>query len=296
MLQDVLGDLFVFRMVAAERSMTRAALRLGMTQSALSQAIKRLESRLGIKVLARTTRSVAPTQAGEQLLKTLIPALADIGAGIEALTDLRERPAGTIRITTGKHAAQTILWPALSRLLKAYPDIQVEVSVDSTYLDIVAHRFDAGIRMGERLEQDMVAIPIGPSLRTAVVASPAYLALKGRPATPRELAGHQCIGCRSADGGLYSWEFEKDGRPLGVRVGAGPIVNDGDLMIAAALEGFGLAHLMEDMVEQYLADGRLVRVLDDWCPPFAGYHLYYPGRRQQTQAFKLFVEALKGEI
>lgn len=294
MLQDVLGDLFMFRMIAAERSMTRAATRLGMTQSALSQTIKRLESRLGIKLLARTTRSVAPTQAGERLLETLIPALADIGAGIDALTDLRERPAGTIRVTTGKHAATTILWPAVGRLAKAYPDIHVEVSVDPAYLDIVAHRFDAGIRLGERLEQDMVAIPIGPPLRTAVVASPAYLALKGRPASPRELAGHRCIGYRSADGGLYAWEFEKDGRALSVRAGAGPIVNDGDLMIAAAVEGFGLAHLMEDMVEAQLADGRLVRVLDDWCPPFAGYHLYYPGRRQPTQAFRLFVEALTG--
>lgn len=294
MLHDVLNDLYVFRMVAAERSMTRAATRLGMTQSALSQTIKRLENRLGFKVLARTTRSVAPTQAGEQLLNTLIPALSDIGAEIEALTELRERPAGTIRITTGKHAATTILWPAVSRLLTAYPDIDVEVSVESTYVDIVAHRFDAGIRMGERLEQDMVAIPIGPPLRTAVVASPAYIARKGRPASPRDLAGHECIGYRSADGGLYSWEFEKDGRPLSVRVGAGPIVNDGDLMIAAAVEGFGLADLMEDMVEAHLKDGRLVRVLDDWCAPFAGYHLYFPSRRQQTQAFKLFVEALTG--
>ena len=294
MLHDVLNDLYVFRMVAAERSMTRAATRLGMTQSALSQTIKRLENRLGFKVLARTTRSVAPTQAGEQLLNILIPALSDIGAEIEALTELRERPAGTLRITTGKHAATTILWPAVSRLLTAYPDIDVEVSVESTYVDIVAHRFDAGIRMGERLEQDMVAIPIGPPLRTAVVASPAYIARKGRPASPRDLAGHECIGYRSADGGLYSWEFEKDGRPLSVRVGAGPIVNDGDLMIAAAVEGFGLADLMEDMVEAHLKDGRLVRVLDDWCAPFAGYHLYFPSRRQQTQAFKLFVEALTG--
>jgi len=294
MLQDVLGDLYVFRMVAAERSMTRAATRLGVTQSALSQAIKRLENRLGIKLLARTTRSVAPTQAGEQLLKTLIPALADIRAEIAALGDQRERPAGTIRVTTGKHAASTILWPAVARLSKAYPDIQVEISVDPTYLDIVAHRFDAGIRLGERLEQDMVAIPIGPPLRTAVVAAPAYLALHRRPASPRELAGHRCIGYRSADGGLYAWEFEKDGRALSVRVGAGPVVNDGDLMIAAALDGLGLAHLMEDMVGAHLADGRLVRVLDDWCAPFAGYHLYYPGRRQQTLAFRLFVEALTG--
>lgn len=296
MLQDVLGDLYVFRMVAAERSMTRAAARLGMTQSALSQAIKRLEHRLGIKVLARTTRSVAPTQAGERLLQTLVPALADIGAGIDALTDLRERPAGTLRITTGKHAADTLLWPAVSRLMKAYPDIDVEISVDSTYVDIVAQRFDAGIRMGERLEQDMVALPIGPALRTAVVASPAYLARMGRPASPRDLAGHRCIGYRSAGGGLYGWEFEKEGKALGVRVGAGPIVNDGDLMIAAAVDGFGLAHLMEDMVEEHLADGRLVRVLDDWCAPFAGYHLYYPGRRQQTQAFRLFVDALTGRL
>jgi len=296
MLQDVLGDLYVFRMVAAERSMTRAATRLGMTQSALSQTIKRLESRLGFKVLARTTRSIAPTQAGERLLKTLIPALTDIGAEIDALSDLGERPAGTIRITTGKHAATTVLWPALSRLFKAYPEINVEVSVESTYLDIVAHRFDAGIRMGERLEQDMIAIPIGPPLRTAVVASPAYLARKGRPASPRELAGHQCIHYRSADGGLYAWEFEKDGHALSVRAGAGPIVNDGDLMIAAAVDGFGLAHLMEDMVDTHLADGRLVRVLEDWCAPFAGYHLYYPSRRQQTQVFRLFVDALTGQL
>lgn len=294
MLKNILGDLYAFRMVAAERSITRAAIRLGITQSALSQTIKRLEKELGIKVLARTTRSVAPTQAGEQLLKTLIPALADIHAEIEALTELRERPAGTVRITTGKHAANTVLWPAVSRLMKRYPDINVEVSVESTYLDIVAEQFDAGIRLGESIGQDMVAIPIGPPLRTAVVAAPDYIAAMGRPVTPRDLAAHRCICFRSPSGGLYAWEFEKEGRALTVRVGNGPIVNDGDLMIAAAVEGFGFAHLMEDMVAAQLADNRLIRVLDDWCSVFAGYHLYYPSRRQQTQAFKLFVAALTG--
>jgi len=295
MLQDVLGDLYAFRVVAAERSITRAARRLGVTQSALSQTIKRLEHHLGIKLLARTTRSVAPTQAGEQLLKTLIPALADIHAQIDALTDLNERPAGTVRITSGKHAATTILWPAVARLMKTHPGIKVEIDVDSTYLDIVAKQFDAGIRLGESVEQDMVAVPIGPPLRTAVVAAPAYLALHGRPATPRDLSAHQCICFRSASGELYGWEFGKDGRALTVRVGHGPVVNDGELMIEAAVEGFGLAHLMEDMVEAHLADGRLVRVLDDWCIPFAGYHLYYPSRRQQTQAFRLVVQALTGQ-
>ena len=290
---DVLCDLVTFRMIATERSFTRAAKQLGISQSALSQTMNRLEAELGFRLLARTTRSVSTTDAGERLLAKLSPALADIASELDALAELRERPAGTIRVTAGKHAAATILWPALVRLMTSYPDILVEVRVDSSYLDIVAERFDAGIRLGERLEKDMVAIPVGPSLRTAVVGSPAYLASRGLPTEPGDLARHRCIRFRDGSGGTYAWEFEKAGREITVKVGGGPVFDDGDLMIEAALEGFGLAHVMEDQVATHVGNGTLTRVLEDWCAPFAGYHLYYPSRQQQTQAFKLFVDALR---
>ncbi len=262
----------------------------------ISQTIKRLENELGLKLLARTTRSVSPTQAGERLLSTLSPALDEITAEVEALADLRDRPAGIIRVTAGKHAADTVLWPTLALLMRSYPDIQVEVSVDSTYLDIVAERFDAGIRLGERLEKDMVAVAVGPPLRTAVVGSPAYLEQHGSPQGPGDLATHRCIRFRNPSGGLYAWEFEKAGHEITVKVGHGPVLNDGDLMLKAAIAGFGLAHLMEDMVEPQLADGTLFSVLDEWCDPFPGYHIYYPSRRQPTQAFALFLDALRSGV
>lgn len=294
MQRDDLVDLNAFLIVAEERSFTRAATRLGTSQSALSHTIRRLETRLGIRLLTRTTRSVAATQAGERLIGTLRPALDRIGAELAALGELRERPSGTIRITTGDHAARTLLWPALARLLPAYPDIHVELNLDPGLADIVAERFDAGVRLGEALAKDMVAVRIGPDLRMVVVAAPGYLAARTAPLAPQDLADHDCINLRRAGaGGLYAWEFEKDDRALKVRVDGRLVFNTMPMIARAALDGFGLAFVMADQVEADLAAGRLVTLLDDWCPPFAGYHLYYPSRRQPSAAFALLVDALR---
>ncbi len=290
---DTLSGLAVFRLVAAERSFTRAATRLGVTQSALSQTMKRLEAELGIRLLDRSTRSVTPNAAGERLLVTLEPALAGIEAELAALADLRARPVGKIRVTAGRHAADTVLTPAIARLLTAHPDIEVEASVDDGYVDIVAERFDAGIRLGERLQGDMIATGVGPPLRMAVVASPAYWQRHGSPLLPADLSEHRCITFRSHDNGIRPWEFEKRGRRLAVKVGGGPIFDDAYMMMAAATAGLGLTYLMEDQVTKAIDDGHLERVLADWCEPFTGYHLYYPHRRQPTQAFTLFVDALR---
>lgn len=294
MRREELVDLNAFLTVAEERSFTRAAGRLNTSQSALSHTIRRLETRLGVRLLNRTTRSVAPTEAGERLIGTLRPALDGIGAELIALSALREKPAGTIRITTAEHAARTILWPALERLLPDYPDIVVEIFLDMGLTDIVSEQFDAGVRMGEQIAKDMIAVPIGPELRLIVVGAPSYLAGRPVPRTPQDLAEHACINLRlPTRGGLYAWEFEKDGRPLNVRV-EGPLVfNDMSMIRQAALAGFGLAFQMEDDVASHLADGSLVQVLGDWCPPFPGYHLYYSSRRQPTPAFTLLVEALR---
>lgn len=289
---DQLNDLAAFRVVALERSFTRAAARLGVTQSALSQTLKRLEAELGVKLLVRTTRSVAPTYAGQQLLATLDPAMADIAASLDALKSQRDAPGGTIRITTGRHAADTVLWPALEELLPRHPDIHVEVSVDNDYVDIVAQRFDAGIRLGERLERDMVGIPIGPALRMAVVGAPAYFARHGRPQAPAELRDHRCIRFMRRDGTMPAWDFEKDGRKFAVKTDGGPVFNDGDLLVKAATAGLGVSYIMEDQVAGALADGTLERVLEDWCMPFPGYFLFYPDRRHPTTAFTVFVAAL----
>jgi DNA-binding transcriptional LysR family regulator len=294
MARDDLNDLTAFLAVAEERSFTRAAARLGTSQSALSHTMRRLEARLGLQLLARTTRRVAPTEAGERLAETLRPAFDDIDAKLAALTELRARPAGMVRITASKHAAQMVLWPALERLLPEYPDISVEVSVDSALTDIVAERFDAGIRLGEQVAKDMIAVRIGPELRMAVVGSPAYFATRKAPKTPQELTQHACINLRMrSSGGLYAWEFEKAGRELNVRVSGQLAFNDTDMVVRAALAGFGLAFLMEDHVAAMIADGRLIRVLDSWSPPFSGYHLYYPSRRQQTPAFSVLLDALR---
>lgn len=294
MQRDDLVDLNAFLTVADERSFTRAATRLGTSQSALSHTIRRLEARLGIRLLTRTTRSVAATQAGERLIGTLRPALDSIGAELAALGELRERPSGTIRITTGDHAARTLLWPALARLLPDYPDVHVELDLNPGLADIVAERFDAGVRLGEALAKDMVAVRIGPDLRMIVVAAPAYLAGRSPPRTPQDLAEHECINLRRASaGGLYAWEFEMNYRALRVRVEGRLVFNTMPMVVRAALDGFGLAFVMADQVEADLAAGRLVAVLDDWCPPFAGYHLYYPSRRQPSAAFALLVEALR---
>ena len=289
-----INDLLAFRAVARERSFTRAAAQMGVSPSALSHTIRGLEERLGVRLLTRTTRSVAPTEAGERLLGSIAPHFDEIEAALGALSELRDKPAGLIRITTGIDAAQSILWPALSRLLPAYPDVQVELSVNAGFVDIVAERFDAGVRLGETIAQDMVAVRIGPDMRMAAVASPSYFAARKQPRTPHDLAQHNCINLRFPTlGGLYAWEFEKGGRALNVRVEGQLIVNDVALARQAALDGSGIAYLPEDYVRGDMDEGRLVRVLGDWSPPFPGYHLYYPSRRQQSPAFSLLVEALR---
>lgn len=289
-----LNDLLAFVAVARERSFTRAAARMGVSQSALSHTLRGLESRLGLRLLNRTTRSVAPTAAGERLLNSIAPRFADIEAELAALTALREKPAGAIRITTGEHAAATLLWPALAKFLPRYPDIKVELSIDLALTDIVAERFDAGVRLGEQVEKDMIAVRIGPQQRLVVVGAPAYLAKHAAPRHPRELTAHRCINLRLATyGGLYAWEFEKGRRKLNVRVDGQLVFNNTARILDAALAGFGLAYLMEDLVRPHLARGKLMCVLDDWTPPFPGYYLYYPSRRQPSTAFALLVDALR---
>ncbi|HUK02424.1 MAG TPA: LysR family transcriptional regulator [Steroidobacteraceae bacterium] len=283
-----------FVAVARERSFTKAAAKLGVSQSALSHTIRGLEERIGVRLLARTTRSVSPTEAGERLLRTAGPRLAEIEAELSALSDLRDRPAGNIRITAGEHAANSILWPALERVLPENRDIHVEVIVDYGLTDIVAERFDAGVRLGEQIAKDMIAVRIGPDMRMAVVGSPAYFERRKRPQTPRDLTGHDCINLRLPTyGGLYAWEFGKNGRELRAHV-EGPLVfNNIALRLNASLAGLGLAYLPEDQVQVHLAAGRLLRVLADWCPSFSGYHLYYPSRRQSSPAFAFVVDALR---
>jgi DNA-binding transcriptional LysR family regulator len=288
------NDLIAFLAVARERSFTRAAAQLGVSQSALSHTVRGLETRLGVRLLTRTTRSVSPTEAGERLYRALEPQFEDIDAAIAALGELRDKPAGTLRITSSEHAAASILWPVLRTLLPRYPDIRVEVITDTRLIDIAAERFDAGIRLGEQVEKDMVALRIGPPMRMAVVGSPAYLA--GRPDVqhPRDLTQHDCINIRfMTHGGLYAWEFEQDGHGLDVRVDGRLTFNSLRQIIQATREGFGLAYLPEDTVAEDIAAGRLRRLLEDWCPPFPGYHLYYPSRRQHSPAFALLVEALR---
>jgi DNA-binding transcriptional LysR family regulator len=294
MKRDELGDLIGFLTVAEERHFTRAAALLGTSQSSLSHTIRRLEERMGVRLLTRTTRHVAPTEAGEQLLETLRPAFNDIQARLDSMTALRHKPAGNIRITSSRHAAETILMPAAMRLMADYPDIKLEISVDQRLTDLVAERFDAGVRLGERVDKDMIAVRIGPELRMAVAGSPAYFARRSKPATPHDLTRHVCINLRLPTlGGLYVWEFEKNDRPLNVRVDGQFTCNDAPTILQAAIHGLGLVCLPEDQVKDMIEDGRLVRVLEDWLPPFPGYHLYYPSRRQSSPAFDLLVEALR---
>lgn len=294
MRREDLVDLNAFLTVAETRSFTRAAAKLGTSQSALSHTIRRLETRLDVRLLTRTTRNVAPTDAGERLARTLRPALDDIDGELAALSALRGKPAGAIRITTPEHAARTILWPALRTLLPKYPDINVELSIDSGLADIVSQRFDAGIRLGEQVAKDMIAVRLGPNRRMAAVAAPAYFAKRPKPRTPHDLAAHRCINLRfHTSGGLYAWEFEKNGRALKVRVEGQLVFNDVPMILNAARAGFGIAFAPDDYVTGDLARGRLVQVLADWCAPFAGYHLYYPSRRQLSPAFALLVEALR---
>jgi DNA-binding transcriptional LysR family regulator len=292
--RDDLVDLNAFLTVAEERNFTRAAAKLGTSQSALSHTVRRLETRLGVRLLTRTTRRVAPTQAGEKLLATLRPALDNIAAELTSIGNLRETAAGSIRITTSEHAAITVLWPALEKLLPEYPDINIELSLNAGLTDIVEERFDAGVRLGEQVAKDMVATRIGPDLRMAVVGSPAYFRTHPKPKTPQDLADHRCINFRQPTlGGLYAWEFERNGREVNVRVDGPLIFNNTAMILKAAVAGFGLACVVEDQALAHLSDKRLVRVLGDWCPPFAGYHLYYTTRRQPSVAFTILVNALR---
>jgi DNA-binding transcriptional LysR family regulator len=292
--RENLNDLVAFLAVAKERSFTKAAAQVGVSQSDLSHTIRGLEERLGLRLLTRTTRSVAPTEAGERLLRAAGPRLDEIEAELAALSELRDKPSGTIRITAHDHAVRAVLWPALARLLPDYPDIKVEIVIDYGLRDIVAERYDAGVRTGEMVAKDMVAVRIGPDMRSAVVGAPSYFAQRAKPKTPQDLTVHTCINLRlPTHGGLYAWEFEKGGRELRVRVDGQLVFNGTAPMLDAALAGFGLAYVPEDSVQAHLADGRLIRVLADWCPPYPGYHLYYPSRRQPTPAFALLVNALR---
>jgi DNA-binding transcriptional LysR family regulator len=294
MKRDALGDLEAFLAIARERSFTLAAAGLGVSTSALSHTMRRLEERLGVRLLTRTTRSVSVTEAGEQLALRLGPHLDGINAELEGLGEFREKPAGTLRITTSAHAAVTILVPALETLLPTVPGLSVELNVDAGFVDIVAERFDAGVRLGETVAQDMIAVRIGPDMSMAAAASPAYFARRGQPKTPRDLAGHSCINLRfPTHGGVYVWEFEKAGRPLNVRVEGQLTVNDTNAALRAAVGGLGITYLPDDMVEPHIRSGELVRVLANWCPPFPGFHLYYPSRRQQSPALAALVEALR---
>ncbi len=294
MARQNINDLVAFLAVARERSFTRAAAKLGVSQSALSHTIRGLEERLGMRLLTRTTRSVAPTEAGERLVRTVGPRFEEIDAELSALTELREKPAGNIRITTGEHAAQAVLWPALARLLPHYPDIKVEVIIDYGLTNIVAERYDAGVRLGEQVAKDMIAVRIGPDFRMVVVGAPSYFARRPKPKKPQDLTAHDCINIRLPTyGGIYAWEFEKRGRELKVRADGQLVFNNLALRLNAALAGLGLAYLPEDQVQSYVSEGRLIRVLDDWCAPFPGYHLYYPSRRQPAPAFAVLVDALR---
>lgn len=291
---ESLNDLAAFLAVARERSFTNAAAKLGVSQSALSQTVRNLETRLGLRLLTRTTRSVATTEAGERLARMLGPRLDEIDAELSALSELRDKPAGTIRITADEHAANMVLWPALERFLPKYPDIKVEVVVDFGLTDIVAERYDAGVRNVEIVDKDMIAVPIGPEMRMAVVGAPEYFEARTRPRIPQDLTGHRCINLRlPTHGGLYAWEFEKRGRELRVRVDGQLVFNSVALLLKGALSGLGLAYVPEAEVRAHLDSGRLVRVLEDWCEPFSGYHLYYPSRRQPAPAFSLLVDALR---
>ena len=294
MRRDNVNDLVAFVAVARERSFTKAAAKLGVSQSALSYTVRTLEARLGLRLLTRTTRSVALTEAGERLFRNIGPLFDGIEAEISALSALRDKPAGTVRITAVEHAAETILWPAMAKLLRQYPDVNVEIINDYGLTDIVAERYDAGVRLGEQVARDMISVRIGPDFRMAIVAAPSYFEDRLQPRTPRDLTEHACINLRlPTSGGFYVWEFRKGGRELRVRVQGRLAFNAVTLMRDGALQGLGLAHLPEDIVEADIRQGRLVRVLADWCPIRPGYHLYYPSRRQHSPAFTLVLDALR---
>lgn len=295
-MQDELGALAAFVAVADAKSFTRAAGKLGTSQSALSHKIRRLEGRLGVKLLTRTTRSVAPTEAGYKLLKTLVPALEGIREELASLTDDVDAPSGTIRITTADHAAETLVWPVLKRVLRNHPNIAVELDVENGLVDIVTEGYNAGIRLGANVAKDMIAVPIGPPQRVVVVGSPAYLAERSEPVVPTDLAAHRCINRRLPTlGGSPAWEFAKDGRQVKVRTSGQLSTNRPELIVDAAVDGFGLALLLESQALSLVKTGVLVRVLEDWCPSLPGYHLYYPVSRQVTPAFQIVIDALRYE-
>jgi DNA-binding transcriptional LysR family regulator len=289
-----LDDLQAFVAVARERSFTKAAAKLSVSQSALSHTIKELEERLGVRLLSRTTRSVSPTEAGQRLLQNIGPRFDEIEAEVAAVTELRQRPVGTIRITATENATDTILVPKLAPLLREYPDIKVEIVIDYGLTDIVAQQYDAGVRSGEQVAKDMIAVRIGPDMRMAVVGAPSYFRKHQEPKRPQELIGHNCINLRlPSHGGVYAWEFEKGGRGLRVRVEGQFTFNATTQMLNAALAGAGLAYVPESMVQRYLATGRLRRVLTEWCLPYSGYHLFYASRRRSSAAFTLVLDALR---
>lgn len=292
--RETIAALTAFLAVARERSFTRAAAQIGVTPSALSHTVRKLEEGIGVRLLTRTTRSVSPTEAGERLLRSIGPHFDQIRAEVAGLSELRDKPAGTVRITTGDHVSESILLPRIAELLPNYPDLHVEIVVDTGFVDIAAEGFDAGVRLGETVARDMIAVRIGPDMRMATVAAPSYFADGPPPRAPHDLAAHNCINLRfPTHGGVYVWEFEKDGRAVNVRVEGQLVVNDIALARIAALKGAGIAHLPHDFVQDRLDSGELVRVLEDWCPPFAGYHLYYPSRRQLSPAMGVIVEALR---
>jgi len=294
MSQENFNDLASFAIVAKERSFTKAAAKLGVSQSALSQTIRNLEERLGLRLLTRTTRSVSPTEAGERLLRTVAPRFEEIEVELAALSELRAKPAATIRITAGEHPAITVLQPALAKLLPEYPDINVEIIVDYGLTDIVAEGYDAGVRLGEQVAKDMIAVRVGPDMCMAVVGSPSYFDRHPQPEAPQDLTAHNCINIRLPTyGGIFPWEFEKNGRELKVRVEGQLVFNNISLRLSSALSGLGLAYMPEDLVLAHIAEGRLIRVLTDWCAPFPGYHLYYPSRRHSSPAFALLIDALR---
>jgi DNA-binding transcriptional LysR family regulator len=289
-----LDNLLAFLAVARERSFTKAAAQLGVSQSTLSHTIRELEERLGVRLLTRTTRSVSPTEAGERLLRSIGPRFEEIESELAAVSELREKPAGTIRITSTENAADAVLVPKLTPLLRKYPDIKVEIIIDYGLTDIVAERYDAGVRSGEQVAKDMIAVRIGPDLRMAVVGAPSYFRHRSEPKTPQDLTDHNCINLRlPSHGGLYAWEFEKGDRELRVRVDGQMTFNGTGQILNAAVAGTGLAYVPETLAQPHVAKGRLKRVLEDWCPPYSGYHLFYPSRRQSSAAFALVVDALR---
>nr|HEX4317260.1 LysR family transcriptional regulator [Kofleriaceae bacterium] len=292
MARDDLSDLLVFLEVAREKSFTKAAKKLGLSQSTLSHTVQRLEESLGVRLLTRTTRSVSPTVAGEQLLSTTGPRLEEVQAEMSALAATSDKPAGTIRITTSDHAAKSILLPKLAPLLRAYRDIKVDIVVDYGLTDIAAERYDAGVRLGEQLARGMIAVPIGPPIRLIAVATPSYLAQNPAPKKPQDLTSHCCINLRLS-GGLYAWEFEKSGREVKVRVDGQVVVNGTDEMLVAARQGIGIGFVPEDQSAPFVESGELELLLDDWSQPFAGFHLYYASRKQASPAFSLVVDALR---